>query len=105
MSSFMDFYRQDIANVLLDTDERAVIAIVNGAPMTIIKDSTKLAELKNKSQYANAIYDAELLIFIRVDELGYIPAVESDMTIDDKTYQVMMVDGDYLLQIILKAVE
>lgn len=105
MSKFKDYYKKDIDTVLLNTDEKAEEMLINGETMTVIIDDDKLSEMKNKSQYADAIYNAELLLFVRKQDLGYRPAVESTMTVDEHEYQVALCSGDHLLQIILRAVE
>ncbi len=105
MRPFSDFFQKDLDTVLFNTNEKAVIRRVNGKEMTIIIDDDKLAELKQKSQgqYADGIYSASLLIFVRAKELTYRPAYDSDLEIGDRIYQVVAVSGEELLQIILEA--
>lgn len=104
MRTFKDFYKQDLDKVLFNTNEKAIKRRVNGTEITIIVDDDKLSELKQKSQaqYADGIYNASLLIFVRASELGYRPANGSDMEVEDRTYQVIEVSGDELLQIVLE---
>ena len=57
-----------------------------------------------KAQYADAIYSASLLIFVKPKDLGFRrPAVKSIIEVDGKIYRVLQVSGELLYQLILEA--
>lgn len=104
MTMFEEQLFWDLNAVFLNPSEFGETHILDGRPMTVVIDSDKLADLKSKAQYADAIYSAEVLLFVKAADLGYKPAVGSHLDLDDDEYQVAQVSGDMLYQIILEAV-
>lgn len=105
MNAFMQQLSDDVDNIFMNPDEFADVHTVNGESMTVVVDTHRLAELKTKSQYAEELYLAETLLFVRPRDLGYRPAKGSDFEFDGHVYQVLEVSGEMLYRIILGAVE
>lgn len=91
-------------NVIFNEDEFAQKHIVNGKDMVIVVDNGKLSELKAKSQYAESISTAEMLIIVRKSVFGNKPGIGSILTIDDDIYRVVMVEEQFcVFEITLEA--
>lgn len=103
MSAFKEQLERDIDAIFLNPEEFGETHVIDGKEMTVVIDSHKLAELKAKAQYADAIYTASLLVFVKPKDLGYRPAVDSFLEVDGRDYRVMQVSGELLYQLILEA--
>lgn len=90
-------------SVFFNADEFAGEHILDGVPMAVIIDDDRLEDIKAKSQYADAIYNAEKLMFVRQDEWGIIPVVGQFVDLDGDVYRVMSVKGSAVLEVILGA--
>lgn len=103
MSTFKEHLKRDIDRVLFNVNEAADLHVVEGRGMPVIIDSTQLEELKAKSQYAEGIASAELLVFVKAADLGYKPAVLSHLSFDEDEYRVLSVSGELVYQLVLGA--
>lgn len=103
MLDFKASVQKDIETVLFNTREAAELRMVNGREIPIIIDYERLQELKAKSQYADGISTAELLVFVQRKDLEYRPGVGGIINIGDDIYRVTSVSGDVVLEIVLEA--
>ena len=106
MPSFRDYMAKDIDDVLFNTDEAAQMVKVEGKEIPVIEDNKQLEDLKAKSQYADAIYTAEKLIFVRAKDLDFKPANGSILEIGEDVYRVLTCtdyNGGLWYQIVLAA--
>lgn len=102
MNPFMRQLSKDIDNIFLNPEEFGSIHNINGTDMLVVIDTSKLADLKTKSQYAEELYHAKELLFIKPEDLGYRPAKGSDFELDGDRYSVLEVTGELLYRIILE---
>ncbi len=102
--NFKEIVSNDINNLFFNTNEFASIHLVNNKNMPVVIDSYKLDEIKNKAQYADEIGTAELLIYIKLSDLGYIPTKDNIIEFDKEIYRVLSASKtDIVLEIILGA--
>lgn len=102
--NFKDAMAADIGNVFFNANEFAELHNVEGNDINIIIDNEKLTELKTKSQFASQITQAEMLIYVKSSDLGYVPANGSMLEIDSNVYTVNMVtDSEGMLEIVLES--
>lgn len=102
--NFKNAVAADINSVFLNPDEFAETHNVEGKDISIIIDNEKLTELKTKSQFASQITQAEMLIYVKNSDLGYVPAKDSMLEIDSNIYTVnMCTDSEGMLEIVLES--
>ena len=105
MNAFQVQLQKDIDCIFLNPEEFGEYRKIGGKEMLVVVDRHKLAELKEKTQYAEELYTASVLLYVRPGELGYRPAKGAVFTVDDDCYRVIEVSGDALYRIILEAAE
>lgn len=104
MSLFQDIIQKDIS-VFLNPEEFGELLEIDGRRLPVLVDNEKLSELKNKAQYADQIRTADMLLYIRTADLGYIPAQKAHIRIgsDRRTKRVSLVtETDGVLELILE---
>lgn len=103
MNDFMRQVYEDVDNIFMSQEWVAQKRLVNGTEMPVVVDTEKLSELRKYSQgkYAEDLYRAELLIFVKPADLGYPPAKGSIFKLDGDVYRVIEVTGETLYRIIL----
>lgn len=104
MSLFQDIIQEDIS-IFLNPDEFGELLEIDGRRLPVLVDNEKLAELKNKAQYADQIRTADMLLYVRAADLGYIPAQKAHIRVGEnrRTKRVSMVtETDGLLELILE---
>lgn len=100
---FKESLQEDIDNVFINLDEFADINKVNGSDMPVIIDDQGLEEFNQKrdGDY-DGIYKSRMMFFVKLSDLGYKPAIESILEIDDRQYRVIDVNlDDNILKIIV----
>lgn len=103
MDEFKKMVQSDL-DMIFSVDMFAEEHIINGKKMVVIIDNDKLADLKAKSQYADGIATAEMLILIKSAEFGLKPAPMQIVSFDDDIYRVVTVlSSDGLFEIALEA--
>lgn len=106
MSLFQDIIQEDIS-IFLNPEEFGELLEIDGRRLPVLVDNEKLAELKNKAQYADQIRTADMLLFVRTADLGYIPAQKAHIRVrggrSAVTKRVAMVtQTDGVLELILE---
>lgn len=104
MSLFQDMIQEDIS-IFLNPEEFGELLELDGRRLPVLVDNEKLSELKNKAQYAEQIRTADMLLYVRASDLGYIPAQKAHIRIgkDRRTKRVSMVtETDGVLELILE---
>lgn len=104
MSIFQDILQADI-DIFLNPEEFGELMEIDGRRLPVLVDNEKLAELKNKAQYADQIRTADMLLYLRTADLGYIPAQKAHIRVgsDRRIKRVSLVtETDGLLELILE---
>lgn len=91
--------------IFFNTNDFADLHSVNGVQVPVIIDEDKLCEMKINSKFAPYIAESNLLLFIKLKDMGYIPAKGSVIEFDNSQYEVKeVIADDFVLQIILSEV-
>lgn len=102
--SFKDMLANDLDNIFMNTEELADMKYVEGEIIPVIEDNERLTELKTRSQFAGQITRADKLIFIKLADLGYVPAIDSTFDYGEDTYRVNLVtESGGMLEIVLES--
>ncbi len=103
--NFKEMVDNDVNNILFNTSELASShKIDNKNDIIVIVDNYKLSDYKNKAQYSNEISTAEMLIYIKENDLGYIPTKGNIIKFDNDVYRVLQVAKfGIVLEIIFEA--
>lgn len=107
--TFKEQIAQDNQDIFMNQDEFSEIHVVNGKEMTVQIDSNELIEREkhyrnNSNLFAEGIYRKNLLIYVREDEFGTLPAVGRLLVFDGKNYIIMdAVNEDGIYSISLEA--
>lgn len=77
----------------MNLDEFSDTHIVNGKAMTVQIDNNELIDREKRYQYkrslyADGVYLKEVLIYVKAEEFGPLPAVGRTLVMDRKTYVV-----------------
>lgn len=103
--TFKEQIAMDNKNVFMNQDEFAETHTINGVEMPCTIDNNELIDREKryqykKSLYADGIYLKQLLIYVRAEDFGPLPAIGRVITVDKKTYIVsdaINEDGIYSL--------
>lgn len=103
--TFKEQIAQDNKAVFMNEDEFAEKHIINGVEMPCTIDNNELIDREKryqykKSLYADGIYLKQLLIFVRAEDFGALPAIGRSITFDKKAYIIadaINEDGIYSL--------
>lgn len=103
--NFKEIVQNDIKNTFMNASEFADIHTVDDKPMTVIIDDYENIEREKKyKQQTDGLYKRQLLIYIRKDEYGKLPAFNTPLKLDGKIYRVVdAVDEDGLYSLTLEA--
>ena len=105
MSAFKDQIAKDNLDVFMNLEEFPDKHIVNGKEITVMYDSYELIDrekkyMHNRGEHSDGVYLKELLIFVRAEEFGALPAIGRTLTLDGKVYIItdaINEDGIYSL--------
>ena len=109
MSAFKDQVAIDNNVTFMNLDEFADEHVINSKKMTVIIDSNEMIDREKRYQYkrslyADGVYLKELLIYVKADEFGPLPAVNHSLVLDGRTYLVTdAINEDGLYSISLQA--
>lgn len=103
--TFKEQVAQDNKAIFFNMDEFADTHMVNGEPMPCIVDNNELINREKRYQYnrsfkADGVFLKELLIYVRAEDFGLLPAVGRSIVFDRKTYIIsdaVNEDGIYSL--------
>lgn len=89
--TFKEQIASDNQNIFLNTEEFADVHVINGVSMPCQIDSNELIEREKhvnyrQGMYGDGVYIKELLLYVRADDFGALPAVGRSLTLDRKTY-------------------
>lgn len=103
--TFKEQIALDNQTVFMNEDEFAETHVINGKEIPCTIDNNELIDREKryqykKSLYADGIYLKQLLIYVRADDFGALPAIGRAITFDKKSYIVsdaINEDGIYSL--------
>lgn len=105
--TFKEQIALDNLKVFMNFDEFADMHMVNGTEMLCIVDNNEMIDREKRYQYkrslyADGVYIKELLIYVREEDFGPLPAVGRLLTFDKKSYLIsdaINEDGIYSLSL------
>ena len=109
MSAFKDQIASDNKNIFMNLDEFSETHKINGVDMAVQIDNNEMIDREKRYQYkrslyADGVYLKEMLIYVRAEEFGPLPAVGRVLTFDSKTYVISdAIDEDGIYSISLEA--
>lgn len=91
--TFKEQIAQDNRNIFMNLNEFSDIHTVNGKEMAVQFDSNEMIDREKRYQYkrslyADGVYMKELLIYVKADDFGKLPAVGRVLNLDGKTYTI-----------------
>lgn len=91
MMSFKELVEQDNRTVFMNLDEFADIHVLNGKEMPCIIDNNEMIDREKRYQYkrslyADGVYLKEVLLYVKAEDFGSLPAVGRSLTLDKKSY-------------------
>ncbi len=95
--------------VFLNLEEFSDVHTVNGMEMAVLIDGNEMIEREKRHQnrqgvYTDGVYIKELLIYVRADDFGKLPAIGRVLTLDGKTYTISdAIDEDGIYSLSLEA--
>lgn len=103
--TFKEQIASDNKVVFMNFDEFAECHLINGTEMLCLIDNNELIDRERRykyqhSMYADGIYMKQLLIFVRAEDFGPLPAIGRLVTFDKKSYIIsesINEDGIYSL--------
>lgn len=103
--TFKEQIAKDNATVFINTEEFSEIHLINGKEMPCNIDNNEMIDREKRYQYkrslyADGVYLKTVLIYVRADDFGPLPAVGRLITFDKKSYIVsdaINEDGIYSL--------
>ena len=103
--TFKEQIAKDNRTVFMNQDEFAETHLINGVEMPCTVDNNELIDREKryqykKSLYADGIYLKQLLIYVKAEDFGPLPAIGRVVTFDKKSYIVadaINEDGIYSL--------
>lgn len=107
--TFKEQIAQDNNTIFMNLDEFSDIHTVNGREMAVQIDSNEMIDREKRYQYkrslyADGVYMKELLIYVKAEDFGKLPAVGRILTLDGKTYTISdAVDEDGIYSLCLEA--
>lgn len=101
---FKESLDEDLS-IFFDNEEFASMHSIDNINMTAIIDEDKLEEYKELQRVdSDGLYLAKMVVNIKKKDLGYRPAIESSMKIDNSKYFVLAVtESEGIYQILLGA--
>lgn len=106
-SPFKIQIRKDANTIFLSPDEFADRHSIDGRTMSALIDTNEQIERDKKVIYeGDAIYQSRLLVYLRADEYGALPAEGKVMNIDGRPYLITRsVDEDGIYSIEVEAMK
>lgn len=107
--TFKDQIAIDNSTIFMNLDEFADIHTINGKEMPVQVDSNEMIDREKRYQYkrslyADGVYLKELLIYVRAEDFGPLPAVGRVITFDNKMYVISdAIDEDGIYSLSLEA--
>lgn len=103
--TFKEQIAHDNKVIFMNLNEFSEIHTVNGKEMAVLIDSNEMIDREKRYQYkrslyADGVYMKELLIYVKAEDFGKLPAVGRILTLDGKTYTIsdaINEDGIYSL--------
>lgn len=103
--TFKEQIALDNIKVFMNFDEFADMHIVNNKEMLCIVDNNELVDREkryryNHSLYGDGVYIKQVLVYVRAEDFGALPAIGRLLTFDKKSYIVtdaINEDGIYSL--------
>lgn len=91
--TFKEQIAKDVNNVFMNLDEFSDVHNVNGKDMPCQIDNNELVDREKRYQYkrslyADGVYLKEVLIYVKAEDFGKLPAVGRSVTLDGKAYIV-----------------
>ena len=109
MSAFKDQIKSDNEIIFMNLDEFSDTHTINGKSMAVQIDSNEMIDREKRYQYkrslyADGVYLKELLIYVRAEDFGALPAVGRTLNFDGKTYLISdAIDEDGIYSLSLEA--
>ena len=93
MMSFKELVEQDNKTVFMNLDEFADTHVIGGKEMPCIIDNNEMIDREKRYQYkrslyADGVYLKEVLLYVKAEDFGLLPAVGRLLTLDKKSYIV-----------------
>ena len=107
--TFKEQMQLDIGAVFMNLEEFSDIHTVNGKEMAVQIDSNEMIEREKRHQnrqgvYTDGVYIKELLIYVKAEDFGKLPAVGRVLTLDGKAYTISdAIDEDGIYSLSLEA--
>ena len=91
MMSFKELVDQDNRTVFMNLDEFADTHVINGKEIPCIIDNNEMIDREKRYQYkrslyADGVYLKEVLLYVKAEDFGPLPAVGRALTLDKKSY-------------------
>ena len=91
MMSFKELVDQDNRTVFMNLDEFADTHVINGKEIPGIIDNNEMIDREKRYQYkrslyADGVYLKEVLLYVKAEDFGPLPAVGRALTLDKKSY-------------------
>ena len=91
MMSFKELVDQDNRTVFMNLDEFADTHVLNGKESPCIIDNNEMIDREKRYQYkrslyADGVYLKEVLLYVKAEDFGPLPAVGRALTLDKKSY-------------------
>lgn len=107
--TFKEQIAHDNKVIFMNLNEFSEIHTVNGKEMAVLIDSNEMIDREKRYQYkrslyADGVYMKELLIYVKAEDFGKLPAVGRILTFDGKTYTISdAIDEDGIYSLCLEA--
>lgn len=103
--TFKEQIALDNKQVFMNLDEFSEMHVINGKEMPCLVDNNELIDREkryryNHSLYADGVYIKQLLIYVKEDDFGPLPAIGRVLAFDKKSYIItdaVNEDGIYSL--------
>lgn len=107
--TFKEQIALDNKNVFMNFDEFAEKHLINGKEMLCLVDGNEMIDREKRYQYkrslyADGVYIKELLIYVKAEDFGQLPAIGRTVYLDKKSYIISdAVDEDGIYSLCLGA--
>lgn len=93
MMSFKELVEQDNKTIFMNLAEFADTHVIGGKEMPCIIDNNEMIDREKRYQYkrslyADGVYLKEVLLYVKAEDFGPLPAVGRLLTLDKKSYIV-----------------
>lgn len=107
--TFKEQIAKDNRAVFMNLDEFSELHTVNGTEMGVQIDNNEMIDREKRHQYkrdtyADGVYRKELLIYVKAEDFGKLPAVGRLLNLDGKSYIISdAIDEDGIYSLSLEA--